>query len=178
MYSNNYSTNARSSNYKVNIIKDNNYIIGRLKDLGVLGNKHIPNIYLNNSIEVRMQLLAGLLDTDGTLDKSAYRFYQADEKLAFQVKDLAQSLGFHTNLKYRKRHSIEEYSVTISGDIAKIPLRIFRKKTLHTPTKDFKISSLRIEASANAPYFGVEVSQDNSYCLKDYTMTGNSRGFG
>jgi len=178
MYSNNYSSNANSSNYKVNIIKDKNYIIDSLKSLRVLGNKHIPEEYLNNSIEVRMKLLAGLLDTDGTLDISAYRFYQADGRFAKQVQELANSLGFHTNFKYRKRHNTKEYSITISGDINKIPVQIHRKKTDFNPVKNYKISSLRIEASTDAPYYGVETDQDHSYCLRDYTMTGNSRGFG
>ena len=38
-----------------------------LLDLNLINNKHIPNVYLKASREDRLQLLAGLLDTDGTL---------------------------------------------------------------------------------------------------------------
>src|SRR5262249_36239536 len=41
-------------------------MIGRLRALGVLRNKHIPAIYLRSSAQQRRALLAGLLDTDGT----------------------------------------------------------------------------------------------------------------
>lgn len=36
-----------------------------LRDLGVLDNKHIPEIYLRSSVEQRLELLRGLLDSDG-----------------------------------------------------------------------------------------------------------------
>ena len=38
-----------------------------LRHIGVLGGKHIPSAYLRASIEQRRALLAGLLDTDGTV---------------------------------------------------------------------------------------------------------------
>lgn len=40
-----------------------------LRRMGVLGAKHIPDVYLRSSVEQRLQLLAGLVDTDGTVDK-------------------------------------------------------------------------------------------------------------
>jgi len=40
-----------------------------LKKLGVLGNKFIPDEYLFSSVAQRKELLAGLIDTDGSLDK-------------------------------------------------------------------------------------------------------------
>lgn len=39
----------------------------RLRTLGVLGNKHIPVEYLRAAETQRRALLAGLLDTDGTV---------------------------------------------------------------------------------------------------------------
>jgi len=40
---------------------------GRLRALGLLRNKHIPALYLRASEQQRRALLAGLLDTDGTV---------------------------------------------------------------------------------------------------------------
>src|SRR5690606_28063943 len=39
----------------------------QLRDLGLLGNKHIPSLYLRASVHDRKALLGGLLDTDGTV---------------------------------------------------------------------------------------------------------------
>lgn len=177
MYSNNYSKNARSSNYKVNILGENT-ILESLRSLNLISNKHIPDAYLYNCEKSRLELLAGLLDTDGVLDKTYFRFYQKDKRLVEQVRDLAISLGFSTHMRYRVRKGIEEYSVSICGDITRIPTRIFRKQPQANSTKDFTISYIELEPIEPQPYFGVEVDHDNSYCLYDYTLTGNSRGFG
>lgn len=42
----------------------NNAFLNTLRDLNMLNNKHIPDIYKINSFEVRMALLAGLIDSD------------------------------------------------------------------------------------------------------------------
>src|SRR5947207_8186147 len=39
----------------------------QLRELGVLGNKHIPERYLHASVAQRLALLQGLMDTDGTV---------------------------------------------------------------------------------------------------------------
>ena len=39
-----------------------------LRELKVLDNKHIPEIYLTASLNQRLELLQGLLDSDGTID--------------------------------------------------------------------------------------------------------------
>ena len=40
-------------------------LTNQLRSLGVLGNKHIPNIYLRSSVEQRRELVRGLWDSDG-----------------------------------------------------------------------------------------------------------------
>ena len=42
-----------------------NIVLNSLKSLNMLNNKHIPDIYLYGDKEQRLQLLAGLLDSDG-----------------------------------------------------------------------------------------------------------------
>ena len=42
-----------------------------LRAAGVWGDKHIPEIYLRASIDQRLELLAGLLDTDGSVDRNS-----------------------------------------------------------------------------------------------------------
>lgn len=58
--------------------------------------KHIPSAYLNNSIEVRMGLLQGLIDTDGHVnDRGLFEFSTSSEQLAADFKYLCRSLGIH-----------------------------------------------------------------------------------
>ena len=65
-----------------------------LRDLNVLNNKHIPDLYLFSSFQQRMEMLAGLVDTDGHRDPSGrYRISTCNEKITHQIKTLVNSLG-------------------------------------------------------------------------------------
>ena len=70
-----------------------------LRKLGVLNNKHIPSAYRTASVEQRMSLLQGLMDTDGTISKDGKcSFSNTNQTLALQVKDLVASLGFKPSI--------------------------------------------------------------------------------
>jgi hypothetical protein len=66
----------------------------KFKELGVWGNKHIPDLYIFNSKEIRLELLKGLMDSDGTCEKTGVsRFYQSNEKFIDKVRILLSTLG-------------------------------------------------------------------------------------
>lgn len=68
---------------------------GRLRLAGVLGNKHIPSAYLRSSESQRRELLAGLMDTDGTVTRGgAYQICLTSKPLALNVYELIVSLGY------------------------------------------------------------------------------------
>ena len=74
---------------------------GRLRALGLLLNKHIPATYLRASEQQRRALLAGLLDTNGTVNRnSAVEFTTTNPGLAHDVYELVCSLGFRPSLGY------------------------------------------------------------------------------
>ncbi len=75
-----------------------NDVLQALRDLGMQGlrawEKRIPAAYLTSSPEDRLELLRGLLDTDGTVKKNgAVVFCTSSERLARDVVSLVQSLG-------------------------------------------------------------------------------------
>ena len=71
-----------------------------LRKVGVLGNKHIPNVYLRASITQRLDLLRGLMDTDGYCSKRGQcEFSTTSEKLRDGFLELARSLGYKPTLK-------------------------------------------------------------------------------
>ena len=85
----------------------------RLRGLGVLNNKHIPNIYLESTIGQRMDLLAGLMDTDGACSKAGQcNYYGINERLVGDVHKLISGLGFKSTFtsKIAKLKS-HDYSV-------------------------------------------------------------------
>src|SRR5690606_32669498 len=70
-----------------------------LRQMGLLEKKHIPNVYKMASVEQRMDLLRGLMDTDGTITKSGEcRFVSVCERLARDVHELVLGLGFKAHI--------------------------------------------------------------------------------
>ncbi|TNM69061.1 replicative DNA helicase [Streptomyces sp. NP160] len=77
-------------------------VLGLLRGLGVLGSKHIPASYLRASERQRRELLAGLLDSDGTVNPTgSVQFSVTDERLARDVQELVLSLGYRCAVSTR-----------------------------------------------------------------------------
>jgi Rad3-related DNA helicase/serine/threonine protein kinase len=75
-------------------------MVGRLRSLNLLQNKHIPSIYLRASEQQRRALLAGLLDTDGTVNRGgAVEFTATNFQLVQDVYELVCSLGLRPTLR-------------------------------------------------------------------------------
>lgn len=71
-------------------------IRGKLNDLSLLNNKFIPDIYLRASYQQRLDLLRGLMDTDGYYHIKRKRFVMNTDQ-EWQAKDLVKlvaSLGW------------------------------------------------------------------------------------
>lgn len=72
----------------------------RARDLGIWGDKHIPESYLLAGTEQRRALLAGLLDTDGTISKQGQiEIVTMRLQFAQDMLYLARSLGHRATLR-------------------------------------------------------------------------------
>lgn len=146
--------------------------------------KRIPEQYLVNSEAVRLQVLAGLIDSGGNYQQGCYRFGNASHQLVCDVKNLADSLGFYTRL----RRDYSSWCVTISGELDRIPVKIARKKvqtdwSTKTSHKDWGIidgvhptvvSSLKITPVGEGDYVSITTDGDHRFVLGDGTVTHNS----
>jgi predicted phage terminase large subunit-like protein len=71
----------------------------KLRDIGVLSNKHIPDVYMDASEAQRRDLLKGLMDTDGCVSKKGQCYWmQSDKALIDQVRVLLASLGIKNSV--------------------------------------------------------------------------------
>ena len=86
---------------------------GRLRRLGVLGNKHIPATYLRASEVQRRALLAGLLDTDGSVATGGSpQFAVVNQRLAADVRELVTSLGYRCTITTKRVRGRSEQTST------------------------------------------------------------------
>ena len=71
----------------------------RLSTAGVLTRKHIPEVYQTASVQQRLQLLAGLIDTDGHVDRNGRcHFSNTNRALIDGVVSLVRSMGWRASV--------------------------------------------------------------------------------
>ena len=154
-----------------------------LRKHNLLKNKHIPNNFLINSTENRLQLLAGLLDSDGhyLVESNGYEITQKNFELAKQIKFLCDTLGFRTSLTAKKASiasigfESEVYRIRIYGDVNKIPVKIERKKANPWQSKvDWRITGIKVEFDKVDDYYGFEIDGNRLFLLEDMTVTHNT----
>ena len=94
-----------------------NPLLDALRGLGVINNKHIPQVYKSNSRESRLQLLAGLIDSDGHhIVHGGYDFVFKARQLAEDVAYLCRSLGFASYTKPCKKTCTNAKGGPVVGD--------------------------------------------------------------
>jgi hypothetical protein len=97
--------------------KHSESFIRKLKDLKVFGDKRIPTIYLRSGISQRMDLVRGLMDSDGYISKQGRcEFTSMSHSLAIGMKELLRSLG--------ERVNIIEGNATLCGRFVGIKYRL------------------------------------------------------
>lgn len=174
---------------KNKVYNHKNPIKDALQYYGILNRKDIPDDYLHGSVEDKLQLIAGLIDTDGHFSKRdrIYTFSQCEsrkhivDKLAF----IARSLGFKCSLHMYKTAGTKHicgnkstcqntYTLRIIDGLYNIPCKIARKKH-HWVQKRTKrtLTNFKVSYSHIGKYKGVTTDGDHFFVLKDFTVVHN-----
>lgn len=148
-----------------------------LKDIGVYRHKHIPKDYLLASWEQRMELLAGILDTDGYLEQGSFSCYELTQKhreVARCVVKLARSLGGYVSVGAKivnwKGEPHLYYRMHISSKY-KIPLRVKHKQgSPESARKDPLHTTFKTRELGEREYLEIELDSDTPILLADTTL--------
>lgn len=161
-----------------------NPISQKLRQLGLFGlksgDKFMPKMYLAASYRERLELLAGLLDTDGSLGHNGFDYISKSSALAHSVVFLCRSLGFAAYCKpctkgYSDSFAGTYYRVSISGDCDRIPSRVERKKAgPRRQKKNHLVTGFSVDPAGFGQYYGFEVDSDHRYLTADFVVHHNS----
>ena len=181
-------------NYKSKEIKTKgwyNPLYNNIQTLGInksCSEKFIPEIYKFGSIEQRLSLLQGMLDTDGSINfKGSIEFTNTNERLVDDLIEVARSLGIQCRKGVDDRseqlHTIKEHecyrSITYRAYL-RTDLPVFR-----LPRKKDKIQSMKrknwvsivdikkLDYQEECSCIYVD-SEDHTYLTRDYVVTHNS----
>lgn len=122
-------------------------LIYDLREMNLIQNKHLPNSYIYDSIENRLELLAGLLDSDGCCyDDIRYKqsqrisFSNTNKQIVEGVKFICNSFGWAT-------YWSEEQPRLSSGGIQgkQVAYRVDFTPTMPIPTVRLKINGTGIK---------------------------------
>ena len=151
--------------------RDDAYDIGkRFKEYGC-----IPEEYLRGSIAQRKELLAGLVDSDGHIDKEGrVCYYTESERLAADVCDLMRGLGCKVRCTRRERGKYVSYYIR-----GRCPFKPNKIKAAHEWRYEDKLD-YRTKTIKRIEYVGEEVqrcyrvkSETHTFIIDDYVATHN-----
>lgn len=168
-----------------------------LRRVGLIGKKSntkfIPEDYKLSSIETRLAVLQGLLDTDGTLDSRGHiSFHSTSRKLADDVQFIVRSLGGKATIREKhpsytsktgeKINGMVAYNVYITTGCDKSMFRLERKK--NRCHNDFNGGQSPLcNRIVDYRYYGKEQvrciyvdSDDHTYITNDFIVTHNTLG--
>jgi hypothetical protein len=159
-----------------------NQLTDSLRQMDLINNKHIPQIYKTNSKDVRLEVLAGLLDTDGHYQGNCYEITQKRQDLLYDIAFVARSLGFCATVSEVQKTCTNApggpktgtyYRCGISGSgLEEIPVKISKKKAHERQqAKDALRFGFTVQPLGLGPYCGFELEGNHRYLLKDFTVT-------
>lgn len=163
-------------------IRINNGFINLLRNLKLIGDKHIPSDYLESSISDRIELLKGLMDTDGYCDPTHghCEFTTIRKELAYQFLQLISSLGI--------KACVKDGDAKINGKFISKKYRIsfkpsfevfYIKRKLKNQNFSIKIKSrtiINIIPIDSVPVKCISVDSPNKLylCTRNYIPTHNT----
>jgi len=159
-----------------------NPLLNLIRKYNLSNNKHIPQIYKANSRRVRLQLLAGLVDSDGCVNRNSVDITLKSKNLIEDVGFLARSLGFHVTI-YPCTKTIkslgfsgEYYRIGISGDCSIIPVKISRKRCrIRSNWKNVLVTGIKkIQPVGEREYYGFMLDGNGRYLTEHFMVTHNS----
>lgn len=150
-----------------------------LRKMNLPRNKHIPDSYKYASVQDRLQLLAGLLDSDGHQTGGGYDWISKDRQMAEDFIFVCRSVGLAAYLKPCQKSIAstgfvgDYFRVSVSGDCERIPCLdkpapVRRQLKRHLVTG---LSFIRLEVE---DYYGVVLDSDHLFLLGDFTATHNT----
>lgn len=157
-----------------------------LTNYGLMGltshHKYIPKDFIYNDIDTRLQLIQGLMDTDGSISKRGHCEYTSvSTQLIEGFKELVESLGFKTKIVERftkcNGKSFKSYRCHVKGDdvsvLFSLPRKLERCKT--RTKKDLTKSISKIELIGKEDCRCIELnSKDGLYITDNYIVTHNT----
>ena len=165
-----------------------------LAKYNLVNNKHIPLDYLTNDRKTRLAVLAGLIDTDGSVRANGHEIRicqgKPNYKIIYDAEFLARSLGFSCHLNdgtcsytvngEKRKKPYKELSIT-GKYLYEIPTVLPRKKLNKCNSKghekrcdSYLQSSFKLVQKDIQPFVGWQLEGNGRFLLGDMSISHNT----
>jgi len=148
----------------------------RICTYNIMENQAIPNVFLCNSREKRLQLLAGIIDSDSFRHNDGYDIIQKHEWLLKDIIFLARTLGFAAYASICESPLGTYYRTNIHGAGTElIPVKCPRKQAnARRQIKNVLNYGICLQKKGVGDYYGFEIDGNRRFLLGDCTVTHNT----
>jgi len=154
----------------------------QLRILKLLNNKHIPEEYKFGSVEQRLELVRGLMDGDGTVDRfGSCEFSVSSKIIAESFRDILASLGIKSTFNARRadkddRRKLDIYRVHFTTDLQvfRLKRKIKKQKEITAKGKRIYIDSVEYAGKRDTKCIEVDSPSHIYLCGKTFIPTHNS----
>jgi len=150
----------------------------QLNSYNLSNNKHIPFQFKINSREVRLKVLAGLVDAIGYINNNSIVMLDSNRILADDILFLTRSLGFASTIKeVQKREYFvtkKYYKIKIYGSgLSEIPTTILRMQ-FSNEDKNHLVSDFKVIPKGVGEYYGFSLDNNRLFLLKSCDIVKNT----
>lgn len=137
--------------------------------------KHIPREYLAASVQDRISLLQGLLDTDGCAKAiCGIEFCTSSKQLGIDFQELVWSLGGTATMNTKKTSCLDAYRFYVKLPHSINPFRLKRKADAYNNMSPSTRSFRKIKYIGKMPVQCITVeAEDGLYVTDDFIVTHN-----
>ncbi|GAB3868506.1 hypothetical protein GCM10028801_44530 [Nocardioides maradonensis] len=166
----------------VRLQRNANEMVRSLHDLDLMGKtshyKHIPLAYREAPTAVRLAVLQGVMDADGTVDhrSGSMSLSTVSARLAEDVAWLVRSLGGVARVRPRSRANGTSLDVSVSFDNGTVPFRLSRKaEKVRDRSRPVRRAIVTVEQLGVKPMQCIAVAHESHlYVTEGFVVTHNT----
>lgn len=138
-----------------------------LQKNSLIKEKYIPQHFKVNSVQKRLRLLAGILESYDLTDKKTYICFVSTKRMLDDMLFLCRSLGFHAS-------KTADHTVMISGIINIVNTSMSKRNISINDLQKTNSMRFTVEKLEYGEYFGFTLDGNHRFVLGDFSVTHNT----
>lgn len=158
--------------------RDSDTYVSKLRSIGVLNNKHIPDEYMNAGTNQRIALLQGMVDSDGGVDTNGRCYFvNSNTRLVYQFQELVIGLGFRCTVRKHGKALRAEFNPGTRITVSRLEYKYSRQRSYGPRNRSQYrwIESVTKTESVPVKCIGIDTQDHLFQVTRNRILTHNTR---